>query len=77
MDNNPRMKSVFDMDCNMNMENKTIGRSVMNGTKAINIPFILFPFKGSEMIRVVKGPGAIPAARPNVMPYTRYSVVSR
>ena len=68
MDINPRMKSVFDKDWRKNMEKKTMGKSVMTGTKAINIPFILFPFKVSEMINVVKGPGAIPAARPNVIP---------
>lgn len=76
MDKDPRTKPVCDIDCRKYIEKKTIGKSVMRGTRAINTPFVLFPFKVSEIIKADKGPGAIPAARPNVMPYKRDSVIS-
>ena len=68
MDKIPRIKSVFENDFRINMDKKTIGKSVISGAMAINIPLILFPFKVSEMTIANKGPGAIPAARPNVIP---------
>ena len=56
------------------MENRTMGKSVMSGVMAINTPFILLPFRVSEMTIVNKGPGAIPAARPKVIPNIKYSI---
>ena len=68
MDKIPSMKSVFENDFRIYMEKKTIGRSVMSGEMAINMPLNLLPFRVSEMTIVNKGPGAIPAARPKVIP---------
>ena len=62
------MSSVLEIEFRINMEKKTIGKSVISGAMAISIPLILLPFKVSEMTIVNKGPGAIPAARPKVMP---------
>ena len=64
----PTTKSAFENDLIIKMENSTIGKSVINGAKAINIPLRLSPFKVSEITIASKGPGAIPAARPNVHP---------
>ena len=62
------MNSVLDIEFRINMEKKIIGKSVISGAIAISIPLILLPFRVSEMTIVNKGPGAIPAARPKVMP---------
>lgn len=47
----------------------------MSGDSAMAIPFRLFPFIVSEMTKANKGPGAIPAARPKDIPYSRYSPI--
>ena len=68
IDKMPGMSSVLEIDFKINMEKNTIGKSVISGAIAISIPLILLPFRVSEMTIVNKGPGAIPAARPKVMP---------
>ena len=57
------------------IEKKTIGISVMSGANAMAMPLNLFPLMVSEITIVNKGPGAIPAARPKVIPYNRYSPI--
>jgi hypothetical protein len=74
-DNIPSMMSALETELNIRMERITIGRSVMSGARAIKIPLILLPRRVSEMTRDNKGPGAIPAPRPRVMPYIKYSVI--
>ena len=68
MDNIPITKSVSENDFKIKTEKRTIGISVISGAMAMKIPFILLPFSVSEMTIANKGPGAIPAARPKVIP---------
>lgn len=68
MDKTPNMNSVLEKNFRIYMDKKTIGKSVISGAMAINIPLILSPFKVSEMTIANKGPGVIPAARPKVIP---------
>ena len=76
MDKIPGINSVVENDFRMYIEKMTIGKSVMSGAIAIKIPLILLPFNVSEMTIANKGPGAIPAAKPKVIPYIKYSVFS-
>jgi hypothetical protein len=39
------------------------------------MPLSLLPRSVSETTRDNKGPGAMPAARPNEMPYMKYSLI--
>lgn len=68
MDKIPITKPVFGNEFKIKTEKKTIGMSVISGAMAMKIPFILLPFSVSEMTIASKGPGAIPAARPKVIP---------
>ena len=59
----------------MKMVSKTIGISVISGAIAIFTPSVLLCLRVSEMTRVNKGPGDIPAVSPNTAPIVRYVIV--
>lgn len=71
----PRMRSALETELKIRMETITIGRSVMSGARAMSMPLSLLPRSVSEMTRDNKGPGAMPAPRPRVTPYIKYSVI--
>ena len=71
----PNTKSELAIFERMKMVNNTIGISVINGATAIFIPSVLLCLRVSEMTRVNKGPGDIPAVSPNTAPMVRYVMV--
>ena len=66
---------AFEKDCKRYIDTITMGRSVISGASAMRMPLSLFPRSVSEMTKDNKGPGAMPAPRPRVMPYIKYSVI--
>jgi hypothetical protein len=57
------------------MVNSTIGISVINGARAIFTPSALLCLRVSDMTRVNRGPGEIPAVSPKTAPIVRYVIV--
>jgi hypothetical protein len=53
----------------------TMGISVINGAMAIFRPSLLLCLRVSEMTRVNRGPGDIPAVSPKTAPIVRYVIV--
>ncbi len=71
----PKTISKLDILERRTMVNSTMGISVINGATAIFTPSLLLCFRVSEMTRVNRGPGDIPAVSPNTAPMVRYVIV--
>lgn len=71
----PNIAEFVERESRRSIEPTMIGKSVISGAIAIKIPLSRLPLRVSEMTRDNKGPGAIPDARPNVIPYKIYSLM--
>ena len=75
MEITPKIISELAIFERMKMVNNTIGISVIRGATAIFTPSVLLCLRVSEMTRVNRGPGDIPAVSPNTAPIVRYVIV--
>ena len=75
MEIKPKTMSELAIFERMKMVNNTIGISVIKGATAIFTPSVLLCLRVSEMTRVNRGPGDIPAVSPKTAPMVRYVIV--
>jgi hypothetical protein len=76
MDRIPSIRLKFANFDKTKMDNNTIGKSVRIGAHATIIPSFLLCFTVSEMTKVNKGPGNIPATNPNNIPEIKNGIDS-